>query len=262
MSFNKKVNSELIVEEYKKRFSQILEYTFPTNSVLSEDGEEDETPEAEAEQGVEGEAQMGDDMTTDDTNNAMGMDMPQDMPQDMQQDEQNGEFEGNGGDDVTSGFNPSEIENDVDTMQPEDEVIDITDLTDAQEETQEDIEKFGAVFKKAFKSIKALEDMVNNTSTKIDDLSAELKKRNPTQMEKMSNRAAISYPFNVSPQEYWDEKEKTSNYRTEDDKNGKDSEEYTITVGDIAGANDWKNISDSFTNEFLHNQTLSNILKF
>ena len=99
-----------------------------------------------------------------------------------------------------------------------------------------------------------------NPDLNYEYLENELKKRNPTPMEKMSNRAANSYPFNVSPKEYWDEKEKTSNYSTEDDNNGADNE-YTITVGDVSGS-DWKSISDSIDDDFLHNQTLNNILKF
>ena len=80
-------------------------------------------------------------------------------------------------------------------------------------------------------------------------------------VEKMNNRAANSYPFNVSPKDYWEEKEKTSNYRIDDDNNGKDQEQYTITVGDISNASDWKSISDSMDDDFLHNQTLEKILK-
>lgn len=258
MSWEKKIRSEMIVEDYKKRFSQILEYTFPTNAVLSEDDEEEQMPEGDAEMG--GEEQMGDEVPMDQNAPMNNQDMPmddnaQEMPQDASANME-------GAEDLTSGFAPEEEQGGMDTMQPDDEVVDITDLTDAQEETQEDIEQFGDAFKKAFKVIQSLEDMVNSTSAKIDNLEQELKKRNPTQMEKMSNRTAISYPFNVSPQEYWDEKEKNSNYSTEDDKNGKDSEEYTITVGDIANAKDWKNISDSLNDDFLHNQTLSSILKF
>ena len=258
MSWEKKVRNEMILEDYKKRFSQILEYTFPTNSVLAEDGEEEETPEEMPEEAPEEIPEE-----TPEMNNTDGGEMGGDMPMDNNEMPQEEPAADMGGEDLTSGFTPEENMDDMtDTMQPEDEVVDITELTDAQEETQEDIEQFGAAFQKAFKVIKSLEDMVNNTSSKIDNLEQELKKRNPTPIEKMNNRAAVSYPFNVSPQEYWEEKEKTSNYSTEDDKNGADSEEYQITVGDIMGARDWKNISDSLTNDLLHNQTLSNILKF
>ena len=101
-----------------------------------------------------------------------------------------------------------------------------------------------------------------NIADKISEIEVEMKKRNPTPMEKLSNRAANSYPFNVSPKEYWDDKEKNSNYSADDDNNGREQEQYTITVGDINNANDWKTISDSLDDDLLYNQTLNNILKY
>lgn len=185
-----------------------------------------------------------------------------------------------GEEDLTSGFNPEGGDmqdpnmmggdpnaiGGVDTMQPDDEVVDITELTDAQEATQEELESFDSKFTKAIKAIEKIEAMINtnnkNIADKISEIESEMKRRNPTPMEKLSNRAANSYPFNVSPKEYWDEKEKNSNYSADDDNNGKGQEQYTITVGDINNANDWKTISDSLDDDLLYNQTLNNILKY
>lgn len=270
MGWQKKIDKKNVLEEYKKRFSEILEYTMPNSDLMNEDGE-DEMPPMGNEEGAAPEG-----------NNAMpqGGEMGE-MPQggEMGEMPQGGEMPPMGNEegassDLTANFNPQVPEGDetmpqggemgempqTTPMQPEDEVIDITDLTDAQEETLSDIKNFDKKFVSAFKAIKSLEKMIDSNNAKIDELQNELKKRNPTPMEKMGNRASLSYPFNVSPEEYWDKKEATSNYRTADDNNGKD-EEYTITVGDVNNASDWKSISDSIDDDFMYNQTLEKLLK-
>ena len=280
MAFHNTYNKELVVEEYKKRFQQILEYTSAGGFDLSEADDEqaaDEQPMGDDSMGGEqmpdmgGEQPMGGDMQDP---NMMGGD-PNAMGGDMQDPNAQG-----GGEDLTSGFNPEggdmqdpnmmggdpNAMGGMDTMQPDDEVVDITELTDAQEATQEELESFDSKFAKAIKAIEKIEAMINtnnkNIADKISEIEVEMKKRNPTPMEKLSNRAANSYPFNVSPKEYWDEKEKNSNYSADDDNNGKGQEQYTITVGDINNANDWKTISDSLDDDLLYNQTLNNILKY
>jgi hypothetical protein len=75
-------------------------------------------------------------------------------------------------------------------------------------------------------------------------------------------QTAKSYPFNVTPEEYWEEKEKTSNYSTENDENGVKQGQYVITKNDVNGGTDWKSISDSLDDDdFMYNQTLNGILK-
>lgn len=265
MSWENKINKETIVEDYKKRFSAILEYTLPNSDMLDE--ADDESAEGEAPAPSEGGEEMppmGDEMPPmdgempmddGDPNMQGGIEMGGEMPMD------DGGAEGG---DLTAGFNPEEapMNDNTSQMQPDDEVVDITDLTDAQEETKDEIEQFDAKFVSAIKAIKSIKDMLDSNNSKIEDLEKELKRRNPTPMEKMNNRSTISYPFNVSPVEYWDDKEKTSNYSTESDNNGKDQEQYEITVGDINNANNWKEIYDSFDDDnFIFNQSLDKILK-
>ena len=142
---------------------------------------------------------------------------------------------------------------------PDDEVVDITELTDAQDETNNKVKKLGFNLDKTFKQLEDFEKLINSTNEKIGELQREFEKRNPTQEEKLSARAAISYPFNVSPEDYWKEKEKTSNYSIDDDENGKEQQQYTITTKDIADT-DWKSISDSMSiNDILH-QSIGNTL--
>ena len=274
------IENKQIVEEYKKRFAQILEFTMGDSNVVAEDGEEQPEGEEAMPQdgGAEGEMPMGDPnaMPQQDTN--MGGD-PSMMgnPNAMGGDPNMMDPNAGAAEDVAGGFNPQGAEGgmqdpnmmgdpnamggDTSMMQPDDEVVDITDLTDAQEATQEEISQFDEKFAKAISAIKSLESLIKQNDSKIEDLETEFKKRNPTPMEKMNNRRTISYPFNVSPEDYWKEKEAEGVYSTEDDNNGKDSEEYTITAGDINNNNNWKDISDSL-DDFMYNQTLSNLLKF
>lgn len=256
-----KRNNQLIVEHYKKRFAQIMEYTMRgASDVMTEDGED--TPENNTPMGDDnGEMPQNNDMETMTPDMGNGNTPPEEIPQgdnmNMNQDDM--------GDDITGGFNPQGVDDnmggdDTSMMQPDDEVVDITDLTDAQEETQEEIEQFDSKFAKAIEAIKSLENMIKTNDEKIDALQDEIKRRNPTPIEKMSNRASNSYPFNISPNEYWSEKEKTSNYSTEDDNNGKNQEQYTITNADINNMSDWKSISDTLSNDFIYNQTLEKLL--
>ena len=263
-----------IIEAYKKRFQEILEYTVPNSASLIEDDENapaDDNTDPNA-MGGDPNAMGGDPNTMGGDPNAMGGD-PNTMggdPNTMGEDPN-----AMGGEtDLTSNFNPQdnsidtmEMNGDMqaDVMQPDDEVVDITELVDTQEETQEDIKSFDKKFVKAIEAIQNIETLIKNNNNKINskiaEIESEMKRRNPTPMEKLSNRAANSYPFNISPEQYWNDKEKNSNYRVDDDNNGVGQEQYVITGADINGVSDWKNISDSLNDDILYNQTLNNILK-
>ena len=108
MAFHNTYNKKNIVEEYKKRFQQILEYTMPGSNIIDEDDEEptDDNigPNANDNMGMDTDASMGDDP------NAMNGDMdmnPNTMDSDMSTPE--------GSEDLTSGFNPQGV-NDPNTM--------------------------------------------------------------------------------------------------------------------------------------------------
>ena len=91
-------------------------------------------------------------------------------------------------------------------------------------------------------------------------MKAEFEKRNPTQVEKLSMQTAKSGPFNVTPEDYWNEKEATSNYSTEPDNNGKGQGQYVITKDDVEGTTDWKAIADSISDDALYHPTLKNTM--
>lgn len=251
-----------IVEQASQRFKQLLEFLSPNTDTLVEDDKDDN------EKGDNAENQPQNDNSASDLNADQPMDQ-QMQGNDMGAIDPNAQQQGQGGD-LTSNFNPQGSDADLSpemlgddetTAQVGDEVVDVTELTDAQKEAQEELSQFNSKFSDAIKAIDSLKDMIAKNDEKIDHLNAEIKRRNPTPIEKMSNRASNAYPFSETPTEYWDKKEKTSNYSTEDDNNGKEDERYTITVGDVNNATDWKTISDSISDDFLYNQTLDKLMK-
>lgn len=149
----------------------------------------------------------------------------------------------------------------MDQPAPDDDVIDISDFTDSQEKMEDDIDKIDGKFAKVMKAIGAFEELLRSNDEKIEDLKAEFERRNPTQVEKLGIQQANSYPFNVNPNEYWKEKEATSNYSTEPDDNGKEQGQYVITADDVNGDVNWKGIYDSLNDDFLYHQTLDKIVR-
>lgn len=268
--------------EYQKRVKQIMEYVVPSGSTVFEDDDTSDdtqmngtTPDMG---GTAPDPAMGG--ATPDMGgvapdpSAMG-ETPADTSIDGATPDMGGAPADStmGGESVQSpeGFNPQDMgeapadiamgDDGESTMQPDDEVIDISDLTDAQEDMSDDIKHVGAKFDKLLKTIGGLEAMLKSNDDKINALTSEFEKRNPTNVEKLGMQAAKSYPFNVKPEDYWRDKTENSNYSLEDDNNGKGDENYAITNADV-NDNNWYNIAKSFDDEdsFMYNQTLNNLL--
>ncbi len=245
------MKKNITLNESKRRFQQLLEYTYYGNgdTLIGEAG--DETQEQGSEQNAPQDGTMDGGMQSD----ATGQEMPT-------VDDAQGQ--------TPQGFNPQEqsVQGDIsqddfatEEPAPDDDVIDVSDLTDAQKETEEKVEKYGEEFNKVFRLLGQWEELIKSNNEKIEDLKAEFEKRNPTQVEKLSMQTAKSGPFSVNPEEYWNEKEKTSNYSTENDNNGVGQEQYTITKDDIEKPGDWKSISDSMS-DVMYRPTLKNTMDF
>lgn len=232
MDSNKSLLEEYGLVEAHKRFKQLCEYTFiGGNELTNEDDEDTTNQEVDPQQGVDDPNAVSD----------------QEQPEGVEGFDPNGEVE--------------DIEMDIDTKQEGDEVIDVDDLTQAQEDTNNKVGELNDKFEKLMNAIDAFDTMIKNNDSKIDDLKAEIEKRNPTQVEKLSMQTQHSYPFNVKPEEYWDETEKTTNYRTEDDENGTEQGQYVITKADVDGSTDWLSIAKSFDeDEDIFEQRLSKYL--
>ncbi len=253
-----KKDNNIVIEEAKKRFQTIMEYVVSQGTVVEAD---EETEEPQEEMGGGMDQNMGNDPA------AMGGEMDPNMGNDPAA--MGGEMDPNMG--GPEGFSPQDMSLDggmgqstdgvTEPMQDGDEVIDVDDLTDAQEETEAEVSKINDKFDKVLKAIGAFEELLRSNDEKIEGLKSEFEKRNPTQVEKLSMQTAKSYPFNVKPEEFWAEKEATSNYSTEDDQNGVKQGQYVITAKDIAGETNWKEIADSLDDDdFMYNQTLNKIL--
>lgn len=269
---SKNIYESKVAADAVKRFRKLYEYSFN----ITEDDDDEMTDIASSDNTQGDDSAAPNDMQND--NNAMSNDMQGDggaMPDDMQD---NGgaipnDMQGDGGampDDMqgdggVQGFNPNNIEGDdmdIDTMQPDDEVIDIDELTQSQEETEEKVEDVQVSMEKGFEKllhvIKKLDNMIDNSSLNMEKLKQEIEKRNPTPLEKLNMRAANdSYPFNVSPSEYWQTKEATSNYRIGGEEE-EDAPQYTITQNDIDNITDFRQISKDL-DDSQFNQNLLNI---
>ena len=135
----------------------------------------------------------------------------------------------------------------------EDDVIDVDDLTKAQQKTNDKVNKVGRNLEdvddkivKMAQMIDSLENMIDSQNKDIMDLRKELIKRNPTQTEKLNLRSLDSYPFNVQPTDYWSNINKEDgNYEAYSDNNEPTTQEYEITNDDVDDYNE-ADIANSF----------------
>lgn len=278
----KKLNEEQVIKEAAKRFRMLCEYTFVT-----EEGEGEDAPMPDE----GGAPQGGPDMSGGPSMGGMEGGNPNDMGGAPQGDPNMGgnpDMGMEGGDPAAMGdnpeggapgFNPEEGAGNPgmggdpaamggdpgmggEPMQPEDEVIDVDELTQSQEKTEEKVEDVSVTMERGFEKIlgvvSKLNKMIDANSANMEELKREMEKRNPTALEKLHMRAANdSYPFNVSPESYWADKEANSNYRIGGD-DEPDAEQYTITQGDIDKMTDFNQIAQDL-NDASFNQNLLNI---
>ena len=168
-----------------------------------------------------------------------------------------------GGDPNTMGDDPNAM-GDPDAMGgeqpgPDDNVIDIDDLTAAQDETSSAIADVNTKIEKLLGVMDKFDKFIDKNNAEIEALKKELEERNPTPIEKLDLRTVNdSYPFNVKPTDYWSEKEATSNYRVGGDEK-EVPEQYDLRVSDLNNAN-WKEIADSL-DDFDEMNDITKLLK-
>ena len=148
----------------------------------------------------------------------------------------------------------------VDTMQPEDEIIDVDDLTKSQETAEKKIDKMNAKFEKLMGAMEALIKQNAEREAKAAEAEAKLKseieKRMPTPQQRMSMRSTKSSPYSMTPNEYMNNYA-PENYSDADDNNGADDMQYEITKGDIDNFTDYKSIAKELD---VDHQSLQDIL--
>jgi hypothetical protein len=135
---------------------------------------------------------------------------------------------------------------DDDDLEPDedDDVLDLDDLTDAQEKLNSKQNNLGKDFgqldgriEKLLSAVETMKDTIDHNNADITALKAELQKRVPTNTERLNMRSLDSYPFNVNPVDYWKRKESEGIYSTGSDEVDK-PKEYTITKDDVDNYND------------------------
>lgn len=148
------------------------------------------------------------------------------------------------------GFNPQGAEQDASMQGEDEEVIDVDELVDKQDETADKIDKLASSFDRLLDKMNDFKDMVDSSNERIESLKAEIERRNPTPVEKLSLRSGNGYPFNQTPDEYWQTKQATSNYSTEDDNNGANDPQYQITKDEIDNFNDYASVSKDLMDDY------------
>ena len=129
-----------------------------------------------------------------------------------------------------------------DELKPEeeDEVIDVEDLTNAQEKLNKksnmigkDLGQLDDRIESLLTAVEKMKGIIDHNNIEITKLKAELQKRMPTQTERLNLRGLDSYPFNINPQDYWKEKNKDGNYEARFDNQQPTQKEYVIKAGDV-----------------------------
>lgn len=252
------LNNKVLRENYEN-FRRLVEYSTLGSNVMAEAGEENQNdPMAGADPSMGGDGMAGQ-MAGGDPSMGGGMDAgmggdpsmmggapagPDAMGGDPSMDGEEAQppqgFSPQGGEQEQLGATPE-----TDPNQEEEEVIDVDDLTNSQEETEKKIDALSDKFERLIGMLDGFEKQIDSSNERMETLRAEIEKRNPTPVEKMSIRAKNSYPFNITPDEYWKDKEATLNYSPEDDNNGADDPVYQITKDDIDNISDWNSIYKS-----------------
>lgn len=134
----------------------------------------------------------------------------------------------------------------------DDTVIDVDDITNAQETTNNKVNTVGKNLGKVddkitnlLQSLDKMQKMIDNNNQQIEALKGEMNHRLPTPTEKLDMRSLDSYPFNVKPTEYWRDKSATSNYQAYADNEEPTTDEYEITNDDVDNFNE-REMADSF----------------
>lgn len=268
-----------LIEEYKlseaiNRFKQINEYTFITSAPLTEEGDDD-TNVPQSPDNVNNDAQQNDVMSGNQqpmdggtaqqqplqqsTDAApMQMQAPSEQPITMD----NSDFANGQQPPLEGGDMSQPMDTDIDNMQPDDEVIDVDDLTDAQKETEDKVDGVSTQLVRLLKVVSKYNDAIDRQNQEIEDLRKEFEKRNPSEEEMLNIRSQAGYPYSEQPKDYWKNKVKENpNYNVMFDNDvptDKEQEKFEIKDSDLNGLN-YKNISDSFDDD---DMKLTDFLKF
>ena len=267
--------NELADYKYPKQsLKKLYEYTFITAPQVNEDGEEDDgmQPPQDNDMGQGMNQPQNDAPDASNQGGGMNPQMGGEMPPEASQMPQDGNLPTDGADagmemggDMMDGeMEEPEMEEDgVETteMEPDDEVIDVDDLTQSQEATEYKIDGVDDRLSKLFAVVQKFSDKLDNQENNIKALKDEFEKRNPTPEEKLNLRSQSSYPYSETPKGYWAKKAQENPHYdvmyNNDVSPSDEQEEFKIRKSDISGLN-MKDISNSLDID----QKLSDYLSF
>jgi hypothetical protein len=224
---------EQVGKDYAKRFTKLFEYNFYTGGdIMGEAGEEqppaDQSP---APVDVSPQSQLPQNEVPQ---------VPSESPPQIEEPPM----------DSSDEFEDIEIDSD-------DNVVDITDLTNAQEETNNDVAALDSRFDQfnqfAEKLTQALEKIVQRAEENESEIQAvkdEIIKRSPTSTEKLNIRVLDSQPYNQPIADYWKNKAaENPKYEIVADNQPKQQpeEEYVLRDSDGEDASDFE-MYNSFNN--------------
>ena len=263
------------INEIKSNFKHLVEYVVTTTDLAEDENDPNAmggSPDAGAPMGGDPNAMGG----SPDTGAPMGGDpnamgggpdagAPMDggqAPQGFnpQNTDPNASMDGMGGDpnamgggpdaDMPMGEDPNAA-NGPEVPGPEDDVVEIDDLTDAQEDTEKKVDALTSKFEKVISSIDNIEKRINDidahTNQYLGSLKSEIEKRNPTPLQRLTMRSTKSSPYTMTPNEYMNNYA-PENYSDESDNNGADDPQYKITKGDIDDFVDYNTIAKEIAN--------------
>lgn len=159
------------------------------------------------------------------------------------------------------------VDDELDTDADED-VLDVEDLTQAQEKLNKKQNAIGHDLGEVddriialLTAVEKIKGALEKNNNDITDLKSELEKRMPTKTEKLNMQSLKMYPFNVSPKDYWEDKEKDGIYQAEyDSQEPEVKKQYKITQDDVDNYTD-REIENSFDDNEKLRQTMKDIFK-
>lgn len=255
---NKKYLEENKLYEAHKHFMRLCEWSFVPKA-LEEEGDDDENNDTQQQPPMQGQGNdMGDAQPPmqgqDDVN--MGDDMQQQPPMD------DGMGEPMGGDSMPNMDGMDDIPQEG--GDEDEEVIDVDELTNSQEETEQKVDSLGkgmgqvdSRIASLLTAIEGMEKIISNNNQEIMNLKKEFEKRNPTQTEKLNLRSLDSYPYKTAPTEYWAQQNKNGKYDAYSDNQESTTNEYEITNNDVDDFNE-REVADSF---YIDNGLQQDLLK-
>ena len=124
---------------------------------------------------------------------------------------------------------------------PDDEVIEIDDLTNAQEAAEAKIDGVDEKLTTLIAVVNKFKTAIDQSNAKILQLQKDFDERNPSEQEKLNLRSQAGYPFSEQPKDYWTKKtQQDPRYNVmfnNDVPTNKEQEEFVLRKSDLRGTN-------------------------